>query len=196
MKKIALTARVDYLEKIGERRDAISQEWFDLFAACDFLPIILPNHKQLAQNLLETIPVDGILLTGGNDLDICGGTAPERDALERFLVTYALEHGLPLLGVCRGMQLILDYFGVPLKQVEGHVRTTHRLMNSGRIVNSYHNWAAVACVDALNVIDRCDDVIESIQHSDANIHGIMWHPERCHPFVAEDIHYLKGVFHR
>jgi len=53
-------------------------------------------------------------LDRGNDLGtIDGGSnvAPERDAFERTLLEFAIEHELPVLGVCRGAQLINVHFG-------------------------------------------------------------------------------------
>ena len=44
MKRIYLTQRVERIEPVGERRDALSQEWAALAEACGFLPIPLPNH--------------------------------------------------------------------------------------------------------------------------------------------------------
>ena len=44
MKRIYLTQRVEQIESIGERRDALSQEWAELAEACGFLPIPLPNR--------------------------------------------------------------------------------------------------------------------------------------------------------
>ena len=51
----------------------------------------------------ELLPLlDGVLLTGGADI----GDAPERDAFELALASAALEHDVPVLGVCRGMQVM------------------------------------------------------------------------------------------
>ena len=47
--------------------------------ACGFLPLALPNHLPTVRELMERLPVAGIILTGGNDLASCGGDAPERD---------------------------------------------------------------------------------------------------------------------
>ena len=141
---IALTQRVERIEAIGERRDALSQEWAALAEACGFLPLPLPNRLTAVRQLLAAVRVDGIILTGGNDLASYGGDAPERDEAERFLIQYAIARRTPLLGVCRGMQMLLDYFGAPLQKVEGHIRVEHPL-DRGGTVNSFHSWGARAC---------------------------------------------------
>lgn len=195
MKRIAISQRVQILPDIGERRDALSQEWAELMTACGFLPLLLPNHRTAAENILHTLSPDGILLTGGNDLASYGGDAPERDQVEHMLIEYAIQHKIPLLGVCRGMQMLLDYFGTPLERVEGHIRVEHPLDN-GDTVNSYHGWGTRNCLPPLKALCHCQDgVVEGIVHSDYPwIFGIMWHPERYSPFRPCDIQRIQEVF--
>ena len=197
MKKcIAVTQRVEYIEAINERRDALSQEWTGLADTCGFLPLLLPNHLPAVCELLEAREPDGIILTGGNDLAAYGGSAPERDELEQFLIRYSVERKVPLLGVCRGMQMILNQFGSKLQKVEGHVRMEHPLSNGDK-VNSFHSWGAVGCQRPLiPEAWSADGVLEAVTHQDCPwIHGIMWHPERYHPPRKRDIQFIKEVFH-
>ena len=196
MKKlIALTQRVEYIEPIKERRDALDQEWTALADTCGFTPLLLPNRLSAVQELLVNLPVEGFLLTGGNDLAAYGGDAPERDEVERYLIQSALGGYIPLLGVCRGMQMILDYFGGPLQRVEGHIRVEHTLDN-GETVNSFHSWGAVECPAPLVPNARnTDGVLEAVGHRDhPRFKGIMWHPERYHPPRSQDIERIKEVF--
>ena len=196
MKKlIAITQRMEYIEGIGERRDALSQEWAVLAAACGFTPLLLPNHLLTVRELLAALPVEGILLTGGNDLCAYGGDALERDEVERFLLQWSIETETPLLGVCRGMQMVLNYFGTPLQRVDSHVRVQHTL-DSGDTVNSFHSWGAVECrVPLVAESWSTDGVLEAVTHYDFPwIRGIMWHPERYYPLRPEDIERLKEVF--
>lgn len=192
MKKcIAVTQRVEYVKAIKERRDALSQEWAELAEICGFVPLILPNRLSMAKEMLQKIPPDGILLTGGNDI----GDAPERDETERFLIQRAAEARIPLLGVCRGMQMILTYFGTPLQKVEGHVRVEHPLSN-GDVVNSFHSWGTTECKEPLVPQTRSGDgILEAVRHQNCPwIHGIMWHPERYHPSRERDVQFIKEVF--
>lgn len=193
MKKwIAVTQRVERIASTGERRDALAQDWTALSEECGFLPLMLPNHLPTVQSMLEALPVGGIILTGGNDISSCGGDAPERDEVERYLIERSIWERIPLLGVCRGMQMLLDYFHTPLKRVEGHVRREHPL-NHGDTVNSFHNWGAVKCgAPLIPEAWSTDGVLEAVGHKDYPlIHGIMWHPERYRPFREQDIERIR-----
>lgn len=195
MKYLAISQRVQVLPDIKERRDALSQEWSSFAVRCGFLPILLPNCLEAAKMILSGLPIGGILLTGGNDLASYGGDAPERDEVEHFLVTYAITQQIPILGVCRGMQLLLDHFGMPLERVENHVRIEHSL-NNGDTVNSYHSFGVKQCSSPLKALCWSEDgVVESVMHEDFPwVCGIMWHPERYHPFRERDIAMIKEMF--
>lgn len=194
---VALTQRVDIAPGHGERRDGLDQRWWPLLAACGLLPLILPNHAETALALFQA-HTGGLILTGGNDLAAYGGGAPERDATEGLLLRAALAAGRPVLGVCRGMQLILDHFGTPLQQVTDHIACRHAVRDKGggvRQVNSYHGWAAVAVAPPLQVMARADDgVVEAVRHPTLPCIGIMWHPERDEPAAEADRDLLQTLF--
>jgi putative glutamine amidotransferase len=193
---IALTQRV-VVDERGERRDALDQRWSRMLARVGFLPLLLPNDLEVARELLERLRPRGILLTGGNDLAAYGGDAPERDELELFLVEHALAHRLPLLGVCRGMQVIQHALGVALEPVAGHVAPRQRVAIGGRSrwVNSFHRFGARESAPALEVWARADDgVVEAVCHKSAPLVGVMWHPERMAPFAQRDLALLRTHF--
>ena len=190
MKCVAISQRVERIEAINERRDALSQEWASLAEACGFLPLPLPNRLSVVRQLLEELSPEGMILSGGNDLASHGGDAPERDETERILLEYAMRKGIPLLGVCRGMQVIADYFGNPLQRVSGHAACRHPIEGEmPRVsVNSYHNWGLLSAAEPLRMLSQAKDgVIEAIRHREQSIMGIMWHPERETPFQDADI---------
>ncbi len=145
MTLIAVSQRVAVEPRYGERRDCLDQMWTRFLAACGLVPLPVPNVPEMVVPLFAAVPITGILLiTGGNDLAACGGDVPERDATEEELLRIAEERGLPLLGVCRGMQIIQHRFGTPLRNVTGHVAQRHSVVFEGAPVevNSYHNFGA------------------------------------------------------
>ncbi|MFT4538064.1 MAG: gamma-glutamyl-gamma-aminobutyrate hydrolase PuuD [Planctomycetota bacterium] len=187
--RIAVSQRV-YINAHAERLDALDQRWPIFLRQCGCECVPLPNVPQLASARLADSPIDGVLLTGGNDLQRYGGDAPERDATEQLLLRYARERQLPLIGVCRGMQVLQDEVGLELTPVEGHVSAQQCIQWQGaaRIVNSYHNWGTTRTSPEYDIIGHADDgTIKAIQHRSLPWLGVMWHPERIHPFASEDL---------
>jgi gamma-glutamyl-gamma-aminobutyrate hydrolase PuuD len=147
--------------------------------------------------LCERANVAGVLLTGGNDLAALGGDAPERDAVESALLEFAEQRGLPVLGVCRGMQVIQNRFGVALCPVEGHVAHKQVVCIDGvpREVNSFHHYAAFESHPSLEPWAVAEDgVVKAIRHTNQPITGIMWHPERIAPFSLADLQLVRSIF--
>ncbi len=197
MKAVAITQQVSVVAARGERRDCLDQAWTKFLAACGMLPVLLPNIAETALALVERASITGLVLTGGNDLAVLGGDAPERDAVESVLLNCAERRGLPVLGVCRGMQVIQQRFAVPLHRVEGHVaqRQVIRINGLPKEVNSYHHFAAFDSRPPLDVWAVADDgVVKAIRHSAQPIVGIMWHPERSVPFSPADVTLFRQIF--
>lgn len=197
MKMIAVTQRVEVIEKYGERRDALDQSWCELIYRAGYVPLILPNNKMAAEQLLSCVNVSGFILTGGNDLYKYGGNAFERDTLEMSLIGLAIKGRIPVLGVCRGMQLLCDYFGGSLEKVKDHaaVRHTIKTIEGEKEVNSFHNFCVTDLPEELLVTARSKDgVIEELRHKHLPIYGIMHHPEREKQNMDESLQYIKKIF--
>ncbi|GHG69351.1 glutamine amidotransferase [Alishewanella longhuensis] len=197
MKWLAITQRVDINPHYQERRDALDQRWGALLFEAGFNMLLLPNMPQQALALLCALPVQGIILSGGNTLQALGGDAPERDQTERAVFHYALQHQLPVLGVCRGMQFIQDYFGQVLQPLSGHICAEQQIITDegSRTVNSYHQFGTTECPPPLIASAHSSDgVIKAVHHQSLPVQGIMWHPERIPGFSISDINLLKRFF--
>lgn len=197
MKTILYTQRVEIVESYGERRDCADQNIPRFIQACGYLPVPMPNIVDAARQMAKQLEPAGIVLTGGNSLVKYGGNAPERDEAERELLNIALQYDMPVYGFCRGMQVILDYFGCELEQVQGHVAVHHKVTGAlGDLeVNSFHNQACRIVRDSLEILAQSEDgVIEAVLHKDKRILGTMWHPEREKPFKVSDIKRVQELF--
>ena len=193
-KRIGITQRVTHLADINETRDCLDQSWTTLLTGCGFQPILLPNRLPEPGEYVRSLQLGGIIFSGGNDLCVIESGrnhAPERDSLERTLLTHCIEHRLPLLGVCRGMQMLLAEDGVMPAPLSDHVATTHRLSRTAEsplplpgtfTTNSYHDFGFAELPEscAYTCIARAsDNSVEAIVHDDHPfVAGIMWHPER------------------
>lgn len=194
MRRVAVSQRVDAWPDRGEDRDALDQRLAAFVAACGGLVFPVPNALASSGWLdewLGALQPEAVVLSGGNDI----GQAGDRDRTERRLLAYAEDRRLPVLGICRGMQMMGVSAGGSLKPVAGHVRATHRL--SGDIAgsaNSYHGYALSGCPAGFEVTAVSEDgEIEAIRHVEMPWEGWMWHPERERDFDPRDINRLKAL---
>ena len=206
MKKVILTQRVDVIQAYDEKRDAIDQRWTDFLMSINILPIFISNNLLHVEAILSNEDIDGVILTGGGSLIKYRGNSLERDQVEKYIIDWAIDCNIPVLGVCRGMQFIQDYFGIPLKSVNNHVGVRHKLnVNKGlRLsaliepfidVNSFHNLGTSKSNRALLAVANAEDgIVMAVEHSEKNIFGVMWHCEREDPFKIEDKDLVRHLF--
>lgn len=195
MKAVAVSQRVDIFTERREIRDALDQDLTRWIAAAGYLPYPIPNSLFTDTEVkawLDHLSPCGLILSGGNDI----GVVSRRDFTEDTMIRYAEQHELPLLGICRGMQM-LAYVGlVPLIGINRHVRARHDL--EGEIqgeANSYHTLALSDRPDGYRVLARSEDGnIEAIRRKDLPWEGWMWHPERERIFDQRDLQRLKDLF--
>lgn len=194
---VLFTQRVEIVESYKERRDCADQRIAEFIQSCGYLPVPVPNQSEVAERMVEELNPAGIILTGGNSLVKYGGNAPERDETDRKLIEAAIGNYIPLYGICRGMQSILDYFGNDLMDVSGHVAIRHGIEgNEDPIeVNSYHNQGCMELKSAEleTVMKAADGVIEKIRHRTLPIIATMWHPERENPFRDIDMNMVRKL---
>jgi putative glutamine amidotransferase len=206
MKLIFITQRVVIRNEISEIWDALDTKWSNLFLNNNWLPIIIPNDYPINHFFTKFTP-DGIILTGGNDLSNGENFfLTKRDETESLLIEYAIEKNIPLLGVCRGMQMINHFFGGDLKPVDNHVKKNHSIKiisdnslfgtdEKTIISNSFHNFQISKLGNDLSIAGYTEDnCIEIIEHIKFKIYGIMWHPEREMPSFEYNQRLLKKIF--
>jgi anthranilate/para-aminobenzoate synthase component II len=203
MKVVAVTQRIDVLSDRAEIRDSLDSRLVSLFLELGKLAIPVPSGLCKASGdegwdfrdldfWLAAVRPTSVVLSGGNDL----GEVPHRDNLELRLLDYAKFHRLPVLGICRGMQVMADWAGVKLRPVRGHVRTRHRILGeiSGE-VNSYHSFSINSCPPEFDTLARSEDgEIEAIRHRFLRWEAWMWHPEREDLFIQRDLVRIESLF--
>ncbi len=180
------------------------------------VPVPLP--PQLSAASLERIvgELSGLLLTGGGDVDparfgeaphsTLSEVTPTRDTLETSAVQIALERRLPILGVCRGIQVLNVALGGSLfqdvgtdpgtqlqhSQTEPRDQPTHKVKVEPRSrlaqilgtdeieVNSMHHQAVKSLGRGLIAVAWApDQIIEGVEDTDPSrfVLGVEWHPE-------------------
>ncbi|MCH7802248.1 MAG: gamma-glutamyl-gamma-aminobutyrate hydrolase family protein [Chloroflexi bacterium] len=208
MKLIGLTQRVEVVVSYGERRDCLDQNWATLLTQLGYCPIPLSNRVEDVDLYLATLRLDGVILTGGNDLGDTASddAAPERDGFEHRLLDVCAERELPVFGVCRGVQMMNAHYGGTLSAVDRHVARRHdvRLADdftpggpSSLDVNSFHDFG-ITKSDLSKDLSAAgwaeDDTIEAVSHKSLPQTGIMWHPERETPFSQHDMQMIRSAF--
>lgn len=184
------------------------------------VPLVLPyiESEEIIDEFIDLC--DGFLFTGGVDVEpcyygeekknTCGETEPFRDKLEMAVIKRVIEKDKPILGICRGLQLINVAMGGTLyqdiptefetemhhKQTEAQNEPSHPiLVEEGtplenvvgkRIItgNSFHHQAIKVLADGLAVSARASDgIVEGVYAPDKKyLRGYQWHPERLYRF--------------
>lgn len=212
---IALTTwRRDLPTYLGERTDlfTVGSEYVRFFSARGLSVILVPECTDDEATALLS-HVSGLVLSGGEDVGgwIARGAkdapldATTRDVTERALVVAARKMGLPVFGICRGMQLLAALHGSPVVDLpvdrELHsyglepgaqlgyrhkiefaacAPSTGGASASTITVNSIHQQAISHCPDGFAVTARAaDGTIEAIESTTAwYAAGVQWHPEK------------------
>ncbi|MEO0494564.1 MAG: gamma-glutamyl-gamma-aminobutyrate hydrolase family protein [Actinomycetota bacterium] len=171
------------------------------------LPVWIPGDAP--PSILDRL--DGLLLSGGDDIDpaefgeephpMLGAPNPHRDAQERVLFGHALEIDLPVLGICRGPQLMNVHLGGSLHQhlpdhqafggpVDAIVHRVgfdegsclHQVYGGEVEVNSLHHQGLDRLGDGVVAVGRTiggpdDGLVEAIEIEGKPALGVQWHPE-------------------
>ncbi|MDX9871323.1 MAG: gamma-glutamyl-gamma-aminobutyrate hydrolase family protein [Clostridia bacterium] len=196
----------------SEQRHLLHEEYVRAIAGSGGIPVLLPAAPpELAESYYQI--VDGLLFSGGDDIDpgyfgeepvaALGEITPKRDAFELRLAELAWRGKKPVLGICRGIQLLNVALGGTLHQDIGHLTVlmhnqkaprTHAVHQVdvaagsclGKIlgtktlrVNSYHHQAVNQIAQGLQVTAHSKDgLVEALEaEGEAFFLGVQWHPE-------------------
>lgn len=194
----------------------VARNYLDAVAAAGAIPFMLPPLEITAREAARALaPADGLMLLGGADVDpatygavpheLGEGTDPPRDRIELAMLAEARRRRLPVLGICRGMQMINVAAGGTLHQHlpelvghEEHRRVVgsfegaehHVSLEPGSfaaqaaggettVVRSHHHQCIASLGPGLRVTGRAEDgVAEAVEGTDGVfVLGVQWHPE-------------------
>lgn len=194
---IIVTQRIDFFPPHNERRDSLDINWYSFFEKVGVTPILIPNNLNITIRILRSFKIDGILLTGGNTLaHLKGGDAPERDEVEKYLVEYGLNCKIPIIGVCRGFQILQHYFAGELIPIKGYAGIEHQVFMNGnkvRTITTHCNYGFKNSPFDIISIDE-NNIVLSAENKEKKIYGQLWHPERQMNFSNDDVLKFKKVW--
>lgn len=191
---------------------AAGRRYFEAVARADGMPLMLPPIPALVPDIPDLLrQVDAVVLHGGGDVDPrhygqaataeqLYGIVAEHDEVELAVVRSALELGVPMLAICRGMQVLNVAMGGTLLQdisehgvgSQSHWFVHHEvsLLPGSRLAKAVgtdvvtaghcvHHQALDRVADGLHVVGRSDDGIAHAVEldGDAWVVATQWHPE-------------------
>lgn len=201
--KLGLSMRVTQEVLYHETRDSIAHDWYEFleYALPDVDCYLIPNMGEKSLKMVKSLDLGGLILTGGNDI----GESQERDQTEKLLINYFHENDLPIIGICRGLQMLYVWLGGQLSHCSSdqHVGCRHQIYMTPMAdmciknieVNSYHNYgiklSSFDMPEAEVFAKSLDGFIEGILWDKNKFMGLMWHPEREEVFSEHDKQFFR-----
>ena len=198
----------------GYKRAYVNKDYVDAVVRAGGVPLIIPFTTDKEVIISQAQLIDGLILSGGHDVNPynygqepsqkLGETFPERDTYEMILLEESKKRNIPILGICRGSQLINVAAGGTLYQdlslISGNILKhnqvakptlkTHMIkieensviasiFGKETMVNSFHHQAIDKVADDFRVVARASDgVVEAIEHKTYKfLVAVQWHPE-------------------
>ncbi len=201
MLKIGITSNIK--KYYSGHIDFIDSYWISFFEKKKIDFKIMPNSKSISEKILKE--VNFLILSGGNDILSNKNISKIRNQVEFNLLNKAIKKKIPILGICRGAQLINLFLGGKIKKLQNHMNKRHEIFfESNKIfniknlnVNSFHNYGVLQKNKAVSLDVLASDKkgnIEMFISKNKKIIGSMWHPEREKNsyYLSKLINYLKN----
>ena len=205
---IAISQRRDK-NKYGSYIDSLDSAYIEYFGKFGVKLLPIPNSSKEVNYYFKELPIKAVILSSGNDInpklynsdEKSESVSIKRDSTEKSILEIAIKKGIPVLGLCRGMQFINVFFGGKLINIKNdakskimHVASNHRikitskdaekLIGNNFEVNSYHNNGIsqeTLSKELMAFAKSEDGLIEGVYHPNLPIAAIAWHPERKSP---------------
>ena len=198
MKKIIISLRLEKIGKYEEERDNLDIRLSQIIEKSGYMPVLMPNNLKLTSQYLNQIRPKGVILSGGGDPT----KKDKRLKNELNLIKYSLQKNIPLLGICRGAQVLNIFFGGKIKKIKNYWKKNKRiygpLIKKKKIkINSYHDYGFTEEMLGKNlnpIAYSSDKIIKSFIHNKYKFFAIMWHPERYKLFKNFDKNLIKKFF--
>lgn len=189
MKRLLLSQRTD-IGPYGNSFDWLEHNYVQYFGGLGYELLPVPNYEPSVKVLL-TNDFDAVVLTGGGVFRNYGDISEaqhrcydSRCKVEKQLIEYSITHGIPLFGICRGMQRINAYFGGKETPITDYIcpGQEHQIEAFNRVLRVNHYHSLEITLD--NLGERLDPIAIDLAHRSVeafqgeNILGIQWHPER------------------
>ena len=203
--KIGISLRITNAINYEEKRDSLSHDWAEFLESVNIIPILIPNSISNVDDFLENLDLDGLILSGGDNI----GDDKKRDDTETKIIKFGILNKLPIFGVCRGMQIINNFFNGTIEKTSSmnHVNNQHSIqihnenfigfLDNSITVNSFHqnliNKNKIGTDLEIFATSEIDKTIEGFYHKNYPIIGVMWHPERLKNQESQKI--ISKIFH-
>lgn len=206
----------------SEKRDmdhpsqATNEDYIESVTMSHGVPVMLPicdEHEKISK---QVECIDGLIVVGGIDVNPMiynesylfeqGESSTRRDLYEMKLIQECAKRHIPILGICRGIQIINVAFGGTLFQdnklasslVNQHQQKERKdypvhsiqvkentflydIVGKEYCVNSFHHQSVKRLAEGFMIVAKSSDgIIEAIQHKEKNIWGVQFHPEMMH----------------
>lgn len=200
----------------GGQRIYVNRDYVTCILQAGGIPLLLPIIDEIAVIHEQILRIDGLVLSGGQDVSPhyykeepipeMGSVSPDRDFFEIHVIKSAISLQKPLLGVCRGLQMLNVACGgslfqdIPAQIKESklaHQQKEHRTLGTHEVdiaqdshlfrilrkmsvqTNSFHHQAVKEIAPGFRVVGRSrDGVVEAIERVGGPFAlGVQWHPE-------------------